>query len=70
MRQLIEAAKGKQVDHTDGIKVFEPEGWVQVVPDPDEPVFHIYAEGGSVEESERLEQKYRAMLDAFVSAAA
>jgi mannose-1-phosphate guanylyltransferase/phosphomannomutase len=68
MRQLIEAVKGKQVDNTDGIKVFEPEGWVQVVPDPDEPVVHVFAEGGSLEDSRRLEEKYRVMLDGFVSA--
>ena len=66
--QLIEAVKGKQVDNTDGIKVFEPEGWVQVLPDPDEPVFHVYAEGASLEDSQALEEKYRAMLDGFVSA--
>jgi mannose-1-phosphate guanylyltransferase/phosphomannomutase len=68
MRQLIEAVKGKRVDNTDGIKVFEPEGWVQVLPDPDEPVFHVYAEGASLEDSRGLEEKYRAMLDGFVSA--
>ena len=68
MRLLIEAMKGMQTDHTDGIKVFEPEGWVQLIPDPDEPVFHIYAEGHSREESNRLEAKYRAMLDEIVSA--
>jgi mannose-1-phosphate guanylyltransferase/phosphomannomutase len=70
MRQLIEAVKGMQVDHMDGIKVYEPDGWVQVLPDPDEPVFHVYAEGESLEDSRRLEQKYRALLDGFVSATA
>jgi mannose-1-phosphate guanylyltransferase/phosphomannomutase len=70
MRQLIEAVKGMEVDHMDGIKVFEPEGWVQVLPDPDEPVFHVYAEGASLEDSHRLEEKYRALLDGFVSATA
>jgi mannose-1-phosphate guanylyltransferase/phosphomannomutase len=70
MRQLIEAVKGMQVDNMDGIKVYEPDGWVQVLPDPDEPVFHVYAEGESLEDSRRLEQKYRALLDGFVSATA
>ncbi len=70
MRQLIEAVKGMEVDNMDGIKVFEPEGWVQVLPDPDEPVFHLYAEGASLEDSHRLEEKYRSLLDGFVSATA
>jgi len=43
-------------------------GPVQI--DPDEPVFHVYAEGESLEDSRRLEQKYRALLDGFVSATA
>ena len=68
MRLLIEGSKGHQTDHTDGIKVFEPRGWVQMIPDPDEPVFHIYAEGASRQDSTRLEAKYRAMLAQIVSA--
>ena len=55
-------------DHTDGIKVFEEDGWVQLIPDPDEPLFHLYAEGATREDSRRLEAKYRAMLDEIVSA--
>ncbi|HYX86723.1 MAG TPA: sugar phosphate nucleotidyltransferase [Gaiellales bacterium] len=69
MRQMIEAVKGLEVDHTDGIKVYEPDGWAQIIPDPDEPVFHIYAEGETREDSRALEAKYRAMLDEFVAAA-
>ena len=69
MRQVIEAVKGLEVDDTDGIKVFEDSGWAQIIPDPDEPVFHIYAEGATREDSLALEAKYRAMLDGFVAAA-
>jgi phosphomannomutase len=49
--------------------VFEDSGWAQIIPDPDEPVFHIYAEGATREDSLALEAKYRAMLDEFVAAA-
>ena len=45
MRRLIEAAKGMRSDDLDGLKVFEDDGWVQMLPDPDEPVFHLYVEG-------------------------
>jgi mannose-1-phosphate guanylyltransferase / phosphomannomutase len=69
MRQVIEAVKGLEVDDTDGIKVFEGSGWAQIIPDPDQPVFHIYAEGATREDSLALEAKYRAMLDGFVAAA-
>jgi mannose-1-phosphate guanylyltransferase/phosphomannomutase len=68
MRLLIERTKELETDHTDGIKVLEPRGWVQLIPDPDEPVFHIYAEGATRQDSVRLEAKYRAMLEEIVSA--
>jgi mannose-1-phosphate guanylyltransferase/phosphomannomutase len=67
MRRVIEATKGMRVDNRDGIKVWEGDGWVQVTPDPDEPVFHVWAEGTDVEDSERLEQKYRSILEEVVS---
>ena len=41
----------------DGIKVFDERGWAQVLPDPDEPLVHIYAEGETEEESEELEAR-------------
>jgi len=64
---VIEATKGMRVDNRDGIKVWEGDSWVQVMPDPDEPVFHVWAEGADVEDSERLEQKYRDILEAVVA---
>jgi mannose-1-phosphate guanylyltransferase/phosphomannomutase len=68
MRLLIERLKDMPTDHTDGIKVFEEDGWAQLIPDPDLPVFHIYAEGATREDSLRLEAKYREMLDEILSA--
>ena len=67
MRLLIDAMKGMPTDHLDGIKISDNGGWVQAIPDPDEPVFHLYAEGGTWQESEALEAKYRAMLEGIVS---
>ncbi len=54
MRVLNERLAGRELDLTDGIKVFSEGGWAQVLPDPDEPLLHLYAEGGSIEESEEL----------------
>ena len=45
MRVLTERLKGRELDLTDGIKVFDERGWAQVLPDPDEPLVHVYAEG-------------------------
>lgn len=44
MRKLIERSKDMDVEMLDGVKVVEDGGWVLVVPDPDTPVFQVYAE--------------------------
>lgn len=48
MRKLIEQAKDKNVEMIDGIKVHEDAGWVLVLPDPDEPIFRVYAEAEKI----------------------
>ena len=45
MRVLNERLAGRDVDLTDGIKMLDERGWSQVLPDPDEPLVHLYAEG-------------------------
>ena len=47
MRVLNERFASANIDLLDGIKVFDDRGWMQVLPDPDEPLIHIYAEGGT-----------------------
>jgi mannose-1-phosphate guanylyltransferase / phosphomannomutase len=68
MRTLIEDAKGYETDNLDGLKVRLDEGWVSLMPDPDRPRFHVYAEGGSLEESDELCARYRARLIELVLA--
>ncbi len=54
-----EAAGGDaQIDMVDGIQLRRDSGWVQLLPDADEPVFHVYAEGADREESERLAESF------------
>jgi mannose-1-phosphate guanylyltransferase/phosphomannomutase len=63
MRLLTERLKGRETDHMDGIKLIEKDGWASVLADPDEPLVHIYAEGDTEEESERLEAEMHTMID-------
>jgi len=62
MRVLNERFAEADVDLRDGIKVFDDRGWVQVLPDPDEPLVHIYAEGETTESSRELEAELRNLL--------
>ena len=43
-----------QISLVDGIQVQRGSGWVQLLPDADEPVFHVYAEGADQGASEQL----------------
>jgi mannose-1-phosphate guanylyltransferase/phosphomannomutase len=63
MRVLTERLKDYELDLTDGIKVFDRRGWAQVLPDPDEPVLHLYAEGRTEDDSQALEAEYRALVE-------
>ena len=63
MRELAERVKDTRDEQVDGIRVEENGGWAQLVPDPDEPLFHIYAEGTNGQESAAIARRYRELLD-------
>jgi mannose-1-phosphate guanylyltransferase/phosphomannomutase len=63
MRVLTERLRDRRLDLLDGIKVFDERGWGQVLPDPDEPLIHIYAEGTTSERSKELENEFRSMVE-------
>lgn len=54
-----EAVNGDaEIGLLDGVQLRRDDGWVQLLPDADEPVFHIYAEGATHDESERLAEGF------------
>ena len=63
MRLLNERLAGRDLDLTDGIKLLSERGWAQVLPDPDEPLLHLYAEGATEAESNELEQEVRELVE-------
>ena len=63
MRVLNERLAGRDLDLTDGIKLIDERGWSQVLPDPDEPLVHLYAEGETTEASEELEREVRELVE-------
>jgi phosphomannomutase len=71
MRQVVEAAKERPVDDTDGIKIFhapdapdagEAADWVLIVPDTVEPVTHLWTEAGSAGAAKLLADEYQALI--------
>jgi mannose-1-phosphate guanylyltransferase/phosphomannomutase len=67
MRVLAERAQGREMDTLDGIKVFDERGWTQVLPDPDEPVVHLYAEGETLESSEELLAELQKLVEEIMA---
>ena len=47
MRSLVEHAKDRELVLVDGVKVLHDDGWVLALPDPEEPITHVWAEAGS-----------------------
>ncbi len=67
MRTLVELSKDREVDLVDGVKVHHEGGWALALPDPEEPVTHIWAEGESAAAARRLAQEYARRSGPFVS---
>ena len=47
-----------EISLVDGIQLRRDGGWVQLLPDADEPVFHVYAEGADHADSELLAEGF------------
>jgi mannose-1-phosphate guanylyltransferase/phosphomannomutase len=58
MRTLMEQSKDRTVVLVDGVKVIHDDGWALALPDPEEPITHIWAEGASGDAARRLAEEY------------
>jgi mannose-1-phosphate guanylyltransferase/phosphomannomutase len=63
MRTLVERSQGRDLVLVDGVKVIEEDGWALVLPDPEEPVTHVWAEAPSDAQSEARVQEYAVRLE-------
>jgi mannose-1-phosphate guanylyltransferase/phosphomannomutase len=58
MRTVLEHAAGRPVELVDGVKVLHDDGWALVLPDPDEPVTHVWAEGPTDHDARARAEEY------------
>jgi len=67
MRQISEESKLMQkVELLDGIKIYDHDRWVLVLPDAVEPLFHVYAETEAQDESRSLVGEYVRKIESLV----
>jgi len=58
MRSLVERADPQRLVLVDGVKVLYDDGWVLALPDPAEPLTHIWAEAGTESDARSRAQEY------------
>jgi mannose-1-phosphate guanylyltransferase/phosphomannomutase len=60
MRELVEreSESERELLLIDGVKVLRPEGWALVLPDPEHPLTHVWAEADSDNAARQLAQEY------------
>jgi mannose-1-phosphate guanylyltransferase/phosphomannomutase len=63
MRTLMERSQGRDLVLVDGVKVLEDDGWALVLPDPEEPLTHVWAEAPSAARAEARAQEYATRLE-------
>ena len=63
MRAVVEEAGDLVLDTTDGVRVVEPDGgWTLVLPDPSEPVTHLWAEAADDASAVALLDRWAAVV--------
>ena len=58
MRTVMERRQGPGVLLVDGVKVLHDDGWALVVPDPEEPLTHVWAEAATEPKPRARAQEY------------
>jgi mannose-1-phosphate guanylyltransferase / phosphomannomutase len=66
MRLLNEHLASRTLDLLDGVKAYDERGWVQVIPDQDEPLVHLWAEGETEELTEELVEEITTIVERIV----
>ncbi len=63
MRHVAQGAGGDRTVDTEGLKVFHGDDWALVVPDPEDPITHVWAEGASRHDSELWAERYAGLVE-------
>jgi mannose-1-phosphate guanylyltransferase/phosphomannomutase len=58
MRELVERVPQDSLVLIDGVKILRDDGWVLVLPDPEEPSTHVWAEAGNDNSARQVAQEY------------
>ncbi|MBC7106696.1 MAG: NTP transferase domain-containing protein [Firmicutes bacterium] len=68
LRELAERPVPHGMELVEGVKIYYPEGWALVLPDPEEPVCRVYADATSWEVAEALTERCLASIREILDA--
>lgn len=63
MRHVAGDHSADRTDETEGLKMFHGSEWALVIPDPEDPVTHVWAEGSTAGESEAVAERYISLIE-------
>ncbi len=66
MRTLVERSHDHQVDLVDGVRIHHGDGWALILPDPEEPLTRVIAEGADDASALRLASEYVRRIEQLV----
>ncbi|HEY9722426.1 MAG TPA: mannose-1-phosphate guanylyltransferase, partial [Oscillatoriaceae cyanobacterium] len=62
MRVMVEQSKHAKTELIDGVKIFNETGWALVLPDPVDPIVHLYADAASAMQADQLIEDYAGVI--------
>jgi mannose-1-phosphate guanylyltransferase/phosphomannomutase len=62
MRVMVEQNKHAKTELIDGVKVFSDKGWALVLPDPVDPIVHLYADATTAMQADQLIEDYAGVI--------
>ncbi len=68
MRVLVEQSKDRRLDLVDGVRIHYDDGWVLVLPDPEDPSTRVVAEADNDERARHLADEYVRRIEQLVRA--
>jgi phosphomannomutase/phosphoglucomutase len=66
LAELAASPGGDRVDTTDGVKIYQKDGWVLVRPSGTEAIFRIFSESNSPQKSKELAESYKKRVERLV----
>jgi len=66
LRTIVEDQQDKEMDLTDGVKIFHHDDWILILPDPVRPIVSICAEAATEKAAQKLVNEYVEKIDSIL----